>query len=188
MAGKFKKDRRDPGRFILMPVPVVESAAYRALGSSARALLWDIATQYKGDNNGRLLAGWTFMSEERGWRGTHTLQRAKTELLASASLVVETRMGMRPNRSAWFACTWWPLDWVPQMEMAEQAFPRGAYKNARPCVVSANCPPPIDVKTANCTSVNLSERHLSGPDMALRLVPKRHTSLEQPISVAITAA
>jgi hypothetical protein len=100
VAGKFKKDRRDPGRFILMPVPVVESAAYRALGSSARALLWDIATQYKGDNNGRLLAGWTFMSEERGWRGTHTLQRAKTELLASGALVVETRMGMRPNRSA----------------------------------------------------------------------------------------
>lgn len=137
-SNKFKKDRRDSGRFILVPVSVMESAAYKALGASARALLWDIASQYKGDNNGRLLAGWTFMSQERGWRGQHTLHRAKAELLESGSLVVETRIGMRPNRSAWFACTWWPLDWSPDMDIAEQAFPRGAYKNASPCADSAN--------------------------------------------------
>jgi len=149
MASKYKKDRRDAGRFILVPVSVMESAVYKSLGSSARALLWDIASQYKGDNNGKLLAGWTFMSEERGWRGPHTLQRAKAELLASESLVVETRMGQRPNRSAWFACTWWPLDWAPEMEMVEQAFPRGSYKNAKPCTDSANCPAPIDAEIAN---------------------------------------
>lgn len=136
MAGKFKKDRRDSGRFIIVPVPVVESTVYRALGSSAKALLWDIATQYKGDNNGRLLAGWTFMSEERGWRGPNTLQRAKDELLATDALVVETRMGAFPNRSAWYACTWWPIDWSKEMELPEQAFPRGAYKNASPCIRS----------------------------------------------------
>lgn len=136
MASKYKKDRRDAGRFILVPVNVMESKVYKALGTSARALLWDIASQYKGDNNGRLLAGWTFMSEERGWRGPNTLQRAKAELMASGLLVVETRCGMFPNRSAWYACTWWPLDWNRFMEMPEQSFPRGAYKNAAPCIDS----------------------------------------------------
>jgi hypothetical protein len=129
MASKFKKDRRDPGRFILIPVGVMESAAYRALGSSARALLLDIASQYKGDNNGKLLAGWKFMSEERGWRGKHTLIDAKRELLSSGVLVVETRPGAFPSTSAWFACTWWPLDWLPEMEMLVRDFPRGQYKH-----------------------------------------------------------
>lgn len=147
-SNKFKKDRRDSGRFILVPVSVMESAVYKALGASARALLWDIASQYKGDNNGRLLAGWTFMPEERGWRGPNTLQRAKDELLKSGSLVIETRQGMR-NRSAWFACTWWPLDWSPDMDIAEQSFPRGAYKNGFPCIDSEKRPASIDIKTEN---------------------------------------
>lgn len=132
MASKFKKDRRDAGRFILVPVPVIESAPYKALGFSARALMWDIASQYVGENNGRLLAGWKFMSEERGWRGKHTLIDAKRELLQSGSLVVETRMGSFPSTSAWFACTWWPLDWCEGMDMAVRDFPRGQYKTLKP--------------------------------------------------------
>ena len=128
MSRKYKKNRRDPGRFIAIPIPVLESESYRKLGSSARALLLDVASQYKGDNNGRLLAGYTFMSKERGWRSSHTLHRAKKELLAAETLVLETRMGMRPNRSAWFACTWWPYDWDPQMELEIREFKRGAYK------------------------------------------------------------
>jgi len=132
MASKFKKDRRDAGRFILVPVPVMESVPYKALGSSARALMWDIASQYVGENNGRLLAGWKFMSEERGWRGKHTLIDAKRELLQSGSLVVETRMGSFPSTSAWFACTWWPLDWCEGMDMAVRDFPRGQYKTLKP--------------------------------------------------------
>lgn len=128
MTSKFKKNRRDPGRFILVPVPVLESEPYKALGSSARALMWDIASQYVGENNGRLLAGWKFMSEDRGWRGKHTLIEAKRELLASGKLVIETRMGSFPSKSAWYACCWWPLDWTDQMEVAVRDFPRGEYR------------------------------------------------------------
>lgn len=131
MASKFKKDRRDAGRFILVPVPVLESEPYKALGNSARALLWDIASQYRGDNNSKLLAGWKFMSEERGWRSKHTLIAARRELLASGSLVVETRMGKFPSTSAWHACTWWPLDWSPELEMSVNDFPRGGYKRLK---------------------------------------------------------
>ncbi len=142
MASKFKKDRRDPGRFILIPVGVMESTAYRALGFSARALMLDIASQYRGDNNGRLLCGWKFMAEERGWKSKTTLTDAKRELLASGVLVVETRMGAFPSTSAWYGCTWWPLDWCEGMDVEVRDFPRGAYrslmssKNATPCPVS----------------------------------------------------
>lgn len=132
MAGSYKKGRRDPGRFIIIPVPVLVSEPYLALGASARALLWDIASQYCGDNNGRLLSGWKFMNEERGWRGKHTLINAKAELLAPGNLVVETRMGKFPSTSAWFGCTWWPLDWCEGMEIAVRDFPRGEYRRREP--------------------------------------------------------
>jgi hypothetical protein len=126
---KYKRNRRDAGHFIQVPTAVMASPPYRALGSSARALMWDIAGQYLGDNNGKLLAGWTFMSQERGWRGKHTLINAKAELLASGVLVVETRMGRFPSTSAWYACTWWPLDWCSEMDlMTEASFPRSAYR------------------------------------------------------------
>jgi hypothetical protein len=142
--GRKDTDRRDAGRFFSIPVPVVESHAYRALGSSARALMLDIASQYVGENNGRLLAGWKFMSEERGWRGKHTLIEAKRELLESGALVVETRIGKFPKTSAWFACTWWPLDWDPEMEMSRTAFPRAAYRKTDPLKKNA----PLGAKTA----------------------------------------
>lgn len=143
----FKTNRRDPGRFIMLPLPVLESDAYRALGFSAKALMLDIASQYMGKNNGKLLAGWKFM-QARGWRSQRTLIDAKRELVESGTLVVETRMGQFPSTSAWFACTWWPLDWCDGMEMTVRDFPRGAYKrlealpkNAILGAVSAPLPP-----------------------------------------------
>lgn len=135
MATKYKKDRRDPGRFIILPVGVMESPAYKALGFSARALMLDIASQYRGDNNGKLLCGWTFMNEERGWRSKRTLIDAKRELLASGVLLIETRMGGFPSTSGWYACTWWPLDWTEEMEIATRDFPRGQY---RPLTIGKN--------------------------------------------------
>lgn len=143
---KFKKNRRDPGRFIMLPLPVLESGAYRTLGFSARALMLDIASQYMGQNNGQLLAGWTFM-QSRGWRSNRTLIDAKRELLSSGALVIETRMGKFPSTSGWFACTWWPLDWCEGMEIAVRDFPRGKYRqegaaqNASLGAVSAPLPP-----------------------------------------------
>jgi hypothetical protein len=131
MSSSFKKNRRDPGRFIQLPLPVLESAAYRALGFSARALMLDMAAQYMGKNNGQLLAGWTIM-QTRGWRSKRTLIDAKRELLESGQLVVETRMGKFPSTSAWYGCTWWPLDWCEDMDMAVRDFPRGQYKLAVP--------------------------------------------------------
>lgn len=154
MATKFKKDRRDAGRFILLPVAVVECHAYCSLGFSARALLLDIASQYKGDNNGRLLAGWKFMQEERGWRSNRTLIDAKRELLASGNLVVETRAGGFPSTSSWHACCWWPLDWQAEMDMAVRDFPRGEYRKK---TSSQNTP--LGAVSAPLASVQVQKLH-----------------------------
>lgn len=125
---RYKADRRDPGAFLQVPLVVLNSAAYRRLSASAVKLLWDVISQYKGDNNGKLLTGWRIMSEERGWTSRTTLFKAKTELLESG-LLCETRKGAKPNKSSWCAATWWALDWTPDMDFKEQSFPRGQYRN-----------------------------------------------------------
>lgn len=125
--GRYQKDRRDPGAFIQVPIAVLDSKAYTTLSASAKVLLWDVVSQYKGDNNGKLLTGWRIMNEERGWVSKDTLNRAKTELLESG-LLFETRKGARPNKSSWCAATWWHLNHMPEMDIREQDFPRGLYR------------------------------------------------------------
>lgn len=125
--GRHKLSRRDPGAFIQLPLAVLNSAAYLGLSASAKVLLLDVVSQYKGDNNGKLLTGWRIMSEDRGWVSKDTLARAKVELLDSG-LLFETRKGARPNKSSWCAATWWALDWTPDMDIKEQSFPRGLYR------------------------------------------------------------
>lgn len=125
---RHQASKRDGGRFIAVPLSVLESRAYVELSHSARALLWDIAFQYKGNNNGKLLTGWRIMGEDRGWKSPATLQRAKEELLSS-KLVAETRKGARPNKSSWVGLTWHDLDHTPEMDIAAKDFPRGLYRD-----------------------------------------------------------
>lgn len=121
-------NRRDAGAFIQVPLAVLNSTAYKNLSGSAKVLLWDVVGQYKGDNNGRLLTGWKIMSEDRLWVSKATLSRAKSELLKSG-LLFETRKGARPNKSSWCAATWWHINWIIGMDMREQEFPRGLYRD-----------------------------------------------------------
>jgi hypothetical protein len=88
-------------------------------------LLIDIARQYSGANNGKLVACMRYLAT-RGWTSNDTILRARRELEA-ARFLVQTRMGARPNKAAWFAATWWGLDWLPEMEIAKNDFERGAY-------------------------------------------------------------
>ncbi|NYT67704.1 hypothetical protein [Pusillimonas noertemannii] len=137
--GRYKVDRRDAGSFIQLPLAVLNSAAYLRLSASAKVLLIDVVSQYKGDNNGKLLTGWRIMSEDRGWTSRTTLFKAKTELLDSG-LLFETRKGARPNKSSWCAATWWALDWTPDMDIKEQSFPRGQYRDRQPVKINPLSP------------------------------------------------
>lgn len=130
-ASRYKGQIRDAGDFIALPHAVVDSAAYRGLSVHARALLIDIARQFKGHNNGSLLCSRDHMVP-LGWKSSDMLTKSKRELL-SAKLIHETVVGHRPNKASWYALTWFALDRLNGFDYgAAESFVRGAYKHADP--------------------------------------------------------
>jgi hypothetical protein len=130
MAKSYKrsKDKRDGGQYLALPFVVLESPSYRALSHTARSLLIDIAMQYTGTNNGRLVACTKYL-KPLGWKSHDTVARALADLKA-AGLLTETRMGMRPNRAAWFALGWYALDDAKGMDIDPKTYRTGQYKIA----------------------------------------------------------
>jgi hypothetical protein len=122
---KHKGSGRDGLRFAALPHVLLDSPAYLALSFSARALLVDMARQYTGSNNGRLVICDKAM-KPRGWASSATIHKAKKELLA-AGFLGETRKGHKPNKASWFALTWQTLDWSPEMDIRRDGFARSAY-------------------------------------------------------------
>lgn len=120
---------RDPGRFIGLPVSVLESAAYLGLSANARSLLLEVALQFHGDDNGRMLLSRVHM-KRRGWRSSDMIDKGKRELL-EAELIFETVKGHRPNKASWYAMTWRKLDKLAGLDHGvDKAFRQGAYKRA----------------------------------------------------------
>lgn len=118
---------RDPGRFIGLPVSVLESVAYLGLSASARSLLLEVALQFHGDDNGKMLLSRAHLNK-RGWASNDMINKGKRELL-NAELIFETVKGHRPNKASWYAVTWRRLDRLPGFDHgAEKAFRRGAYR------------------------------------------------------------
>ena len=141
---KDARDKRDGGAFVTIPLSVLHSRAYIEASPHARMLLFDLLTQYRGDNNGDLCAAWKLM-HPRGWRSEATLNKAKRELLAAA-LIVEARKGARPNKASLYALTWYALDHCDgKLDISPQGFPRGAYKLRDPL-------PPMRIKNASLTT------------------------------------
>ena len=122
---KRSSKTRDGGRFLALPYTVLDSPAFLHLPAPAVRLLLDVARQYNGENNGKLLASNKYLST-RGWTSHDTALRARRDLELSG-LIFETRKGMRPNRTAWYAVTWMTLDWTADMDIKREDFTRGAY-------------------------------------------------------------
>jgi hypothetical protein len=120
-----RDDKRERGAFLALPHLVLDSPNYRDLGHTARSLLIDIARQYNGNNNGRLVACAKYL-RPLGWRSADVVNRAKKELIAS-DLLLETRMGWRPNRAAWYALTWFDLDIAAGLDINPERYRKGAY-------------------------------------------------------------
>ena len=127
MAKKSRVDEsREPGRYIALPLAVIDSPAYQNLSHTAKALLIEVARQRSGGDNGRLLLSMRHLAS-RGWRSGDTVTRAKRELL-DAKLIYETVKGHRPNRASWYALTWYILDKLPGYDDgAAEGFRRGMY-------------------------------------------------------------
>ena len=138
---------RDGGRFITLPVAVLESAAYLGLSANARSLLLEVAMQCHGDDNGRMLLSRAHLNK-RGLMSSDMNQKGKRELIA-AGLIFETVKGQRPKKAAWYAVTWRRLDKLPGFDPgAALMFERGAYSKKvlpqdatlRPCGGTESCP------------------------------------------------
>lgn len=119
-AFKGSKDKRESGRFVAMPMTVIKSTAFRGLSYSARCLLLDIAMQYTSSNNGRLVACNKFLKPLE-WTSHSTITSGIKELTA-CGLLIQTRLGMRPNRAAWFALAWYDLDESTGIEVTKAQY------------------------------------------------------------------
>lgn len=123
---RYGTSSRDAGGFAAIPWIVLDSPAYQALSHPAKALLVEIARQFHGDDNGRMVATLAYL-KPRGWNSHDTIQRAKLELLASG-LLYETAKGCRPNKASWYAVTWLSLDRLDGFDAgAARGFERSAY-------------------------------------------------------------
>ncbi len=105
--------RRESGRFIAIPLNILQSQQYVALSSSCVKLLIDLFAQFNGRNNGDLCATWTLM-EKRGWRSRDTLGRAIKDLLGSG-FIMKTRQGEKGHENGHrkptlYAVTWLGID------------------------------------------------------------------------------
>lgn len=130
---KSKGDtKRDGYTWLSLPHVVIDSAGYRQAGHTARSLLIDIARQYTGTNNGKLVACDKYL-RPLGWKSPDVVTWALRELEA-AGLLIKTRAGAKPNKAAWFALSWYTLDQSEGLDASPAAYRamHGAYRRPQP--------------------------------------------------------
>ncbi len=145
MTTKAERRRRQTGRsesgsFLAIPHAVLKSDAYRTLSAHAVKLLFDLAAQYRGKNNGDLTATWRIM-QPLNWRSRQTLERALREL-QEHGLIEKTRQGGL-NKCNLFALTWRAIDTCSsKLEVAASHAASGRWKTwrATPEKQNANTP------------------------------------------------
>lgn len=137
---RFSKTGRDGGGFVAIPWVVLDSPAYIGLSLPAKALLMELARQYHGDDNGRMILHRETLAR-RGWKSADVIHRAKQELL-DAGLIFQTVQGHRPNKASWYALTWLVLDRLDGYDPgAAAAFKRGSYLDTTPVQNPPQNPP-----------------------------------------------
>ena len=110
MAKGYKQGKRKSGggRFAAFPVQMLTHSNFAALSPRAKALLFPLAAQFNGRNNGDLCASFSVL-RPHGWTSNDQLQKALRELL-SAGFLLQTRQGRRPNVASLYALSWKPID------------------------------------------------------------------------------
>lgn len=105
------KGRRNGPTFVAFPHALLDSAAFKSLSPAAVKLLLDLASQYRGTNNGDLALTFSTM-RGRGWRSTATLNRAKRELLDAGLIELTRQGGLAQGRRipSLYALTWQPIN------------------------------------------------------------------------------
>ena len=101
------KGRASSGSFVSLPHSVLKHPAFATLTPRGTKLLIDLATQYRGKNNGDLSMPLSQM-RNRGWNSSDQLQKAKNELIERGFIAV-SRQGGR-NKCSLYGITWQPID------------------------------------------------------------------------------
>jgi hypothetical protein len=110
MARKRSK-KQNAGKFAGVPVSIMATNHYTALSSNEKALLFELAFQYNGYNNGNLTACHSVM-KKRGWASA-SLWRAYSGLV-HAGFAVVTRQGFkRRGYPTLLGLTYQPIDEPP---------------------------------------------------------------------------
>lgn len=105
------KERKNKGRFAGIPLFVMESSAYVTLPPLAKCLLYELAAQYNGKNNGYLSLARADL-KARGYPSTNSNTKA-INILIQAGLITQTRNGgVAKGRRICnlFAVNWQPID------------------------------------------------------------------------------
>lgn len=115
------------GRFTALPHNVILSVEFRKLTHAAKSLLFDIAAQYNGYNNGKLVACSKYL-KPLGWSSNDTINRALTQLESGGFLFL-TRQGMGPPMSqpSWYALGWIGLDVTDGLDMSPKVYRRSVF-------------------------------------------------------------
>jgi hypothetical protein len=138
-----QKNSKGAQNFAGIPRKVMRHPDYHMLSGNAAKLLFDLAFQYRGSNNGDLTTAFHVL-KKRGWKSRQTIDRAKRQLLDN-DFIIETRLGRFTNpggRCALYALTWESIDECQGkgLEVKATAIPKRLFtqneKPAKPLVVS----------------------------------------------------
>lgn len=104
------KGRKDSNKsYVGIPLWVAELDEFINLSFSAKSLLFELAYQYRGYNNGDLTVAYNVL-KKRAWKSRTTIERARDELI-EADLIVCTRVGQFLNPGG--LCSLYALRWRP---------------------------------------------------------------------------
>ena len=88
---------------------LMDNENFRTLTPRATKLLIDMASQFRGNNNGDLAATWSLL-RTRGWNSKDQIAKGLEELLGRG-WIVKCKQGMRiPPVPTLYALTWLAID------------------------------------------------------------------------------
>jgi hypothetical protein len=108
--------RANTKRFAGVPHAVMENRNYIGLSFSARSLLFEIAKQYNGHNNGKLCAIPDQLIS-RGFKAANTVYSAAKELVNAELLVVSKVSPKGSRKPHYYALTWEAVDEIQKFNM-----------------------------------------------------------------------
>lgn len=95
-----------------MSIPhfVLESPQWGRMDPFALKLLWELARQYRGSNNGDLSATAEMLKDRSATWGSKDTLPKKLRYLEEQGWIIKTRQGGRHIGCNLYAVTWWPVD------------------------------------------------------------------------------